>query len=633
MFLPSGLRQQRQQQQQRPPIHYHDKPQSREEMVYAATAATPIDELLKWFREALVARGNVKSYINVTAARCKIVFAQIGAQTIADVTPSAVQSAVAALRNRRTDAPLCNASRNHHFRAVYNFFSMLRADDRIPRNPLSGVLRKYPTKGFEVRPRRTISEADLVRLIEVTENGPVYAASRQKKYRLDGPTRADIYRLCVATGLRAAEVRAIKIEQAALWDDRPGIQVRARQSKNRQSSFQHISPELAVRLRRYVEGRDPTETLFPMIPNRSAHMLRFDLARAGIPYKEGGAFFDFHSLRHECGTLLVARNVNLKVVQQVMRHSTITLTMDRYAHTEERDLLAARDLIPVFLPGDDNKVIITPPPAAPAVPARPPSAKPVMRDPGITETPPVEIFKPQHRNGPRDVWHVRYLTPEGRTIEEPVSSNRELTDEYAANLWTRLERRRTGIVESVYRLPQKRVLYVNDTHPLHSQLPEFEQHLRRLLCERRAVEMCRQCWRVLDELGAAPLTMVSVMGAISQLMDRQANVPLSEKKRRHYLSSMSRLFQWLVERELLASNPLEGQIRHHHARGAGLTAVQKQAVALVAAHGGNVAAAARALGVAKATMQDRLKGARRAARDESSSPTAGGDAAGILGAA
>ena len=45
-----------------------------------------------------------------------------------------------------------------------------------------------------------------------------------------------------------------------------------------------------------------------------------------------GEKLDFHSLRHTCGAWLALRDVQSKVIQAVMRHSTITLTMDTYGH-------------------------------------------------------------------------------------------------------------------------------------------------------------------------------------------------------------------------------------------------------------------------------------------------------------
>ncbi len=45
-----------------------------------------------------------------------------------------------------------------------------------------------------------------------------------------------------------------------------------------------------------------------------------------------GEVLDFHALRHTCGAWLAIRGVAPKVIQSVMRHSTIKLTLDTYGH-------------------------------------------------------------------------------------------------------------------------------------------------------------------------------------------------------------------------------------------------------------------------------------------------------------
>jgi integrase len=42
--------------------------------------------------------------------------------------------------------------------------------------------------------------------------------------------------------------------------------------------------------------------------------------------------FTFHSLRHTCATLLLYKNVNPKIVQEMLGHATISQTMDTYSH-------------------------------------------------------------------------------------------------------------------------------------------------------------------------------------------------------------------------------------------------------------------------------------------------------------
>jgi integrase len=40
----------------------------------------------------------------------------------------------------------------------------------------------------------------------------------------------------------------------------------------------------------------------------------------------------FHDLRHTCATLLLSRNVHQKIVQEMLGHSTVAITLDTYSH-------------------------------------------------------------------------------------------------------------------------------------------------------------------------------------------------------------------------------------------------------------------------------------------------------------
>ena len=42
--------------------------------------------------------------------------------------------------------------------------------------------------------------------------------------------------------------------------------------------------------------------------------------------------FTFHSLRHTCATLLLSKNINPKIVSEMLGHATISQTMDTYSH-------------------------------------------------------------------------------------------------------------------------------------------------------------------------------------------------------------------------------------------------------------------------------------------------------------
>ncbi|MGI9062021.1 MAG: tyrosine-type recombinase/integrase [Ktedonobacteraceae bacterium] len=50
------------------------------------------------------------------------------------------------------------------------------------------------------------------------------------------------------------------------------------------------------------------------------------LIEAGVPHMH------FHDLRHSAATILLSMKVHPKVVQEVLGHSTITMTLDTYSH-------------------------------------------------------------------------------------------------------------------------------------------------------------------------------------------------------------------------------------------------------------------------------------------------------------
>ena len=50
------------------------------------------------------------------------------------------------------------------------------------------------------------------------------------------------------------------------------------------------------------------------------------LSQAGLPD------IRFHDLRHTCATLLLTKGIHPKIVSEILRHSSIAITLDTYSH-------------------------------------------------------------------------------------------------------------------------------------------------------------------------------------------------------------------------------------------------------------------------------------------------------------
>ncbi|WP_330305721.1 MULTISPECIES: tyrosine-type recombinase/integrase [unclassified Streptomyces] len=50
-----------------------------------------------------------------------------------------------------------------------------------------------------------------------------------------------------------------------------------------------------------------------------------------------------HDLRHTCASLLLAQGVDVRTIMETLGHSTITMTLDTYAHVMGTALRAASD--------------------------------------------------------------------------------------------------------------------------------------------------------------------------------------------------------------------------------------------------------------------------------------------------
>ena len=145
-----------------------------------------------------------------------------------------------------------------------------------------------------------------------------------------------LYLLAITTGMRQGELLGLKWEDVDL---RTGsLQVRRTIFNGRVSAPKTSKGRRSIRLteaaiqalqRHQRQGewvfssRAGTPISCHNLTNRSWKPL---LRKAGLPDTR------FHDLRHSCATLLLTKGVHPKVVQEVLGHSNISITLDTYSH-------------------------------------------------------------------------------------------------------------------------------------------------------------------------------------------------------------------------------------------------------------------------------------------------------------
>ena len=241
------------------------------------------------------------------------------------------------------------ATSNHYLRAVKSFGRWLVRERRLQENPFAHLSLLNAQTDVR-RERRTLSPSEFVAFIEATRRS-------ERSFRgLDGNDRAMLYLTAANTGLRASELASLRPSSLELYGDMPAIKVAAGYSKRRRNDEQPIRTDLAGMLCNWIDSRGVAGDvqLWPGTwKDESAEMVRRDLKVASIPYTDDeGRVFDFHALRHQFISNLAVAGVHPKVAQQLARHSTIGLTMDRYTHLQVADVAGALDQLPAVPSGD-----------------------------------------------------------------------------------------------------------------------------------------------------------------------------------------------------------------------------------------------------------------------------------------
>ena len=239
-------------------------------------------------------------------------------------------------------------TRNEYITSIKALTRWAMESDRLVKDPLK-LLKPAKRKAIEPEhPRRALTTEQIAMLLDAAVHRPLYekrlirrGANKgkllgkvtprvERQMILLGRNRRMAYLIAVWTGLRRAEIKALRWGDLELDRAVAKIRLRASTTKSKRADVTSVHPQLADELRKHrpLAVKD-TDYVVTSVPDMKA--MRADLSFAKIEYvNEFGRFVDFHSLRLTCNTMLAAAGVSHRVRQAHMRHTDPRLTANTY---------------------------------------------------------------------------------------------------------------------------------------------------------------------------------------------------------------------------------------------------------------------------------------------------------------
>lgn len=294
------------------------------------------DHLTDW-AASLNAKTTTGKQVALLTSRLTKVFTGCGFRFFSDITATKVQSFLTDLRADTAEKRGSSIqTSNFYLTATKQFCRWMVRHGRAVSNPVDH-LDPLNARLDRRHDRRALGVDEVKRLLTSTSDGV-------ERGGMTGPERRLFYLLALETGLRANELRSLTRASFDLSPDSPTVTVNAAYSKRRRTDILPVRPALAVELHHHLVSKLPAAPAFNAPGNPTfTRMFRHDVDATGIEYRDqDGRVVDFHALRHTFITNLARSGVHPKTAQALARHSTITLTMDKYSHSaigEQADAL------------------------------------------------------------------------------------------------------------------------------------------------------------------------------------------------------------------------------------------------------------------------------------------------------
>ena len=238
-------------------------------------------------------------------------------------------------------------TKRHYIAIAKQFVQWLYNNGRLSKDKFKLIELPKALQADQRHPRRALTADEVAMLIQAAENGKPFRG-------VSGRERALIYRLSIETGLRYNEVKTLKISD---FDFKAGtVEVRDLNEKARRGAVLPLRKSTADMIKDFLRNKTPQAIAFTL--KKGYLMIKTDLEAAGIKYKdENGCFADMHSLRHTTASLLIQSGANPKVVQTIMRHRDINLSLSKYTHLYAGQSRQTIENLPDFVVKQDKAVM------------------------------------------------------------------------------------------------------------------------------------------------------------------------------------------------------------------------------------------------------------------------------------
>ncbi|MBQ7764316.1 site-specific integrase [bacterium] len=274
---------------------------------------------------------NKKSYKSDIVST-NIFLKYFGNINLEDITPARIEDFK---RDVKKDTGNKNATINRYLQALSKMLNIAVANEMLNKNPML-LVKKLQENNYKTR---VLSKEEENRLFEEIERGyEVVGRERTRKTIYPYIHLKNIIICALQTAMRKAEILNLK------WSniDFDYEYIELLETKSGKSRKIPISSKL-MKIFKKILATSNSEYVFV---NPSTNSNYIDIHRAFETVLKNAEInnFRFHDLRHTAATRMLEKGADIRTVQEILGHSSVSVT-ERYTHTNAKSKKSAIELL------------------------------------------------------------------------------------------------------------------------------------------------------------------------------------------------------------------------------------------------------------------------------------------------